>query len=163
MTQPMVTVNVYGDVGDEANPELGVYDFDGLHVNFDEDDTKPTLQCTFCGDYFVTIEDAEDEDAFCMSPESEDDKHKCEPVALSWVNSAGVSCDADEDSVTVSISVGDPRGAFVMQLRRERYTDTDGTEVDEIRMSLPDESDGQPHAGGITPINGRGYYRVKGA
>jgi len=43
-----------------------------------------------------------------------------EPVdpPLSWCKSAGVNTDPRDDAVTVSISVGDPRGGFTMTIRR---------------------------------------------
>jgi len=41
-----------------------------------------------------------------------------EHVPLGWVNSAGMEFNEDDDSVTVSISTGDPRGAFGMTIRR---------------------------------------------
>jgi len=44
--------------------------------------------------------------------------HAPERVPLSWVNSATVDTDGKDDSVTVSVSVGDPRGAFCFTVRR---------------------------------------------
>lgn len=44
--------------------------------------------------------------------------HSPEPIPLSWVNSAAIDTDEKDDSVTVSISVGDPRGAFSFTVRR---------------------------------------------
>jgi hypothetical protein len=38
--------------------------------------------------------------------------------ALDWLNSCAIDVDARDDSATVSISVGDPRGAFGMTVRR---------------------------------------------
>lgn len=37
---------------------------------------------------------------------------------LGWCNSAAISLDRRDDAVTVSISVGDPRGAFAFTVRR---------------------------------------------
>lgn len=37
---------------------------------------------------------------------------------LAFANSAGIDVNESDDSVTVSISVGDPRGAFTMTVRR---------------------------------------------
>jgi hypothetical protein len=37
---------------------------------------------------------------------------------LSWLNGAYVTLDPDDDYVGVSVSTGDPRGGFVMSLRR---------------------------------------------
>lgn len=47
-----------------------------------------------------------------------DGPHSRERIAPSWVNCAGMSTDEKDDSVTVSISVGDPRGAFTFTVRR---------------------------------------------
>lgn len=44
--------------------------------------------------------------------------HKPVRVPLTWCNSAGVVAEPDSDSVTVKISVGDPRGAFTMTVYR---------------------------------------------
>jgi len=44
--------------------------------------------------------------------------HVPESTPLSWVNSAGIHLDAESDAVTVSISVGDPRGAFAFTVRQ---------------------------------------------
>ena len=44
--------------------------------------------------------------------------HVPERAPLSWVNSAAIDADDKDDSVTVSISVGDPRGAFCFTVRR---------------------------------------------
>jgi hypothetical protein len=38
--------------------------------------------------------------------------------ALDWLNSCAIDVDARDDSATVTISVGDPRGAFAMTVRR---------------------------------------------
>ena len=37
---------------------------------------------------------------------------------LAWCNSAAITLDREDDAVHVSISCGDPRGAFVMTIRR---------------------------------------------
>jgi len=41
-----------------------------------------------------------------------------ERAPLGWCNSAAISLDRDDDAVHLSISVGDPRGAFVLTVRR---------------------------------------------
>jgi hypothetical protein len=51
-------------------------------------------------------------------PDPPDGPHDPEPVPLAWCNSAAVHVDESGDSVTVSISVGDPRGAFTFTVRR---------------------------------------------
>ena len=75
----------------------------------------------------------------------------------SWCNGAGVEIKAD--SVDVWISLGDPRGAFVMRAERMRYTDHDGRKVDEIRLSVPHPSAGWLHLP-LTPLGSEGHYKV---
>jgi len=58
--------------------------------------------------------------------------------ALGWVNSARIVADPDDDAVHVSISVADPRGAFVMTVRRK----PDGT----LLIHLPHPGESMPHA-----------------
>lgn len=41
-----------------------------------------------------------------------------EPGPLTWLNSARIVTDPEEDSVTCLVSVGDPRGAFAFTVRR---------------------------------------------
>ncbi len=56
---------------------------------------------------------------------------------LSWMNSARMIVDEAEDSVSLLVSVGDPRGAFCMTVRRK----DDGT----IVLHVPHEKDSMPH------------------
>ena len=72
------------------------------------------------------------------------------PVQLSWCNSAGISVDGTDDSVTLSVSVGDPRGAFVFTIRRVP-DDVSGELAGQLVLHVPDPSDGQPHMR-LTPI-----------
>jgi hypothetical protein len=74
--------------------------------------------------------------------------HDWQADAHDWVNSAGIS--TTEDSVSVRISVGDPRGAFVMSVTRG----DDG----ELRLSLPSPADGMAHMG-LVPLS-PGYFRI---
>lgn len=68
--------------------------------------------------------------------------HVPEPLTLGWVNSAGISVDESGDSITTTISVGDPRGAFAFTVRRV----------------TPDE--GQPYLIMHTPYPGMGYAHM---
>lgn len=54
-----------------------------------------------------------------------------------WFNSARINVDPDKDEVTCSVSVGDPRGAFVFTVRR---TD-DGT----LQIHTPYPGESLPH------------------
>lgn len=64
-----------------------------------------------------------------------DEEAEREPLA--WCNSAAMDWNAAEDSVTVSISVGDPRGAFAFTVRRL----ADGSLI----MHTPYPGEGMPH------------------
>jgi len=73
-----------------------------------------------------------------------------EPGALTWLNSARVTADPDEDAVRFAVSVGDPRGAFVFTVRRLN----DGTLV----MHVPHPGDSCLHAP-LTPLH-EGTFRI---
>lgn len=64
----------------------------------------------------VGIDDPEDIGTVHVSIDEEGTA--AEPQPLSWCNSASVTLTHTEDEVQVAISVGDPRGAFVMSVRR---------------------------------------------
>lgn len=69
---------------------------------------------------------------------------------LSWCNSANIRQDPDDDAVHVSISVGDPRGAFAMTIRRL----DDGSLV----MHVPYPGESMPHMK-LTDLH-PGTYRI---
>jgi hypothetical protein len=73
-----------------------------------------------------------------LSPDSDspDGRHDPERVPLAWCNSAAVHADESEDSVTVSISVGDPRGAFTFTIRRVP-DDVDGDLAGQLILHTP--------------------------
>ena len=62
-----------------------------------------------------------------------------EPGPLTWLNSARITTDPDDDAVHCVVSVGDPRGGFCFTVRRLE----DGKLV--INTPHPDEA--LPHAG----------------
>ncbi len=64
------------------------------------------------------------------------DDHEAEHIPGSFANSASISV-SEYDEVTVTISVGDPRGAFAMTVHRN----DDG----QLVLSVPDPSDGFAH------------------
>jgi hypothetical protein len=84
-------------------------------------------------------------------------KHNYEADAHMWVNSASVI--VNDDAVMVTISVGDPRGAFVMRVENITYTNDEGDEVTELRLSVPTPADTMPHMG-LVPLGSPGYYRI---
>lgn len=63
-------------------------------------------------------DDTADDDPADDGPADGTGPHSPERIPLSWVNSAVIDTDEKDDSVTVSISVGDPRGAFCFTVRR---------------------------------------------
>lgn len=65
---------------------------------------------------------------------------------LGWCNSAAITLDRDDDAVHVSISVGDPRGAFGFTVRRlpqGNSVDPNGQPV--LVMHLPYPGEPMPH------------------
>jgi hypothetical protein len=85
-------------------------------------------------------------DATASGTQSEAD----ERAPLGWCNSATIHLDREEDSVTVLISVGDPRGAFAFTVRRLQ----DGRLI----MHTPYPGESMPHLG-LTEIR-PGTYEV---
>ena len=77
-------------------------------------------------------------DVDCLRGGYHDSMH----LPLSWANSVGMEFNEKEDSIKVTVSVGDPRGAFVMQLRR--VVDDGGNET--LLMHVPHPDDSTPHA-----------------
>jgi len=99
-----------------------------VSVEFDTD-YGPTYRCRACGELLVeTVDGYETEsgESACtdFQPLTDIDLddgeglHDPEWIPLSWCNSAAVHADESQDSITVSISVGDPRGAFTFTIRR---------------------------------------------
>lgn len=81
-------------------------------------------------------------------------------AGCAWLNSASVSVEPGDDRVTVSISIGDPRGAFVMSVERVRYIDAEtGEERDDLRLSVPHPESSFLHLP-LAELASRGYYRV---
>ena len=59
-----------------------------------------------------------DTDDVESAPDVGEGPHRRQRVPLAWANSAAIHTDPDGDSITVTISVGDPRGAMAFTLRR---------------------------------------------
>ncbi|WP_256804651.1 hypothetical protein [Frankia sp. ACN10a] len=101
---------------------------DSESVTVEIDGDGPTHRCGACGDELIETADGrwlgESSGADCPDADPDDDGepaaggHVPQAVPLSWCNHAGVATDDAEDSVTVHISVGDPRGAFTFTVRR---------------------------------------------
>lgn len=147
------TVNVSGtnmETG-EDDTSVSVEDFSMATVDFGESG-QYAYACRACGT--AVDEDGNDgrDENECDENEPEDDDedgpngpHDPAPAALNWVNHAGVSVNEEEDSVTVHISVGDPRGAFTFTVRRIP-ADADNELAGRLIMHLPYPGEPLPHA-----------------
>ncbi|MCP3800710.1 hypothetical protein NLX83_15690 [Allokutzneria sp. A3M-2-11 16] len=86
----------------------------------------PGYRCARCGADLDDTGDGfsgADGDTLCPDYENEDGDpddgpHEPQAIALAWANSATIVTNEAEDSITVLISVGDPRGAFAFTVRR---------------------------------------------
>ena len=99
-----------------------------VHVPVHEDGAPP-LVCLHCGEeidhdgeggYHHLDPSDDDNPQLCdgFEPDDEDNQAEPAPTPLAWCNSAGLTLDPDDDAVHVRVSIGDPRGAFVMTVRR---------------------------------------------
>lgn len=109
---------------------------------------SPERRCSKCGE-------TESDSDFCAY--GEEDAHDWVDVDHAWLNSASITTNGDQ--ISVSISVGDPRGAFVMGVERVNYVNDSGEEVTEVRLSVPAVSDAYSHMG-LVPLGSHGYYRI---
>jgi hypothetical protein len=130
-------------------------DVEYVTVEFDTD-REETHRCRACSEPLT--QDGEvfsggPEGALCLEnlldgPVTDDSvdygPHDPEPIPLSWVNSAAIHLDEREDSVTVMISVGDPRGAFAFTVRRIP-SDTDAEHAGRLIMHMPHPGESSPH------------------
>jgi len=178
-----ISINADDAVCTDGSTDVGVNDLGGLHIplagemrtNGDNDGGRQ-WECVNCdsalydgsgsGEPTMWLSDVDESPDCPCAPYGEpggiNGQHVPEAVPLSWANSVSVNFDdSTNDAITVMISVGDPRGAFGMRVERARYTNDDGTQVDELRLSVPHPTDSTPHAK-LTDMNGRGYYRIGG-
>lgn len=103
-----------------------VDDFDQVRVVLNEEDAVATHRCTHCGndmdhDHDGHSLEAVSDPTWCINnPDGDEDTspHKSEPVPLSWANSASISVDEERDALQLAVSIGDPRGAFVLTIER---------------------------------------------
>ena len=123
---------------------------DGRTAESIEDDTDIALsldhgdtayRCMTCGDDLTETVEVYASDAHgqtCPDLDDEDpaQTHTPERVPLSWANSAAIHTDDAEDSITVTVSVGDPRGAFCFTVRRIP-DDVDGDLAGRLVMHTP--------------------------
>lgn len=139
----------------DGEPQAVSDDVETVLVEFDTDSAE-THRCTACyeplteedGVYKGGRQGAECTENISDEPDADGDyyylPHDPEPIPLSWVNSAGVHLNEGEDSVTVTISVGDPRGAFAFTVRRIP-ADADGELAGRLLMHTPYPGQSSPH------------------
>jgi hypothetical protein len=81
--------------------------------------------------------DGEDATVAIENPAAENGEIETSGEGLSWLNSARIFAEPSKDRVQLTVSIGDPRGCFVMEVRR----DIDGR----IVIHLPHPGEGMPH------------------
>lgn len=126
------TVRVMADesfAGDsDCGEQIAASGLERVQVSFPAEEGAGDV-CRHCGRYIET-----DEDGRWVDPEATGDDitwregcdshdefiadHEPEEGPGTWCNSAQIIVDDEEDSVTCSISVGDPRGGFSFTVRR---------------------------------------------
>jgi hypothetical protein len=133
---------------------------DTVSLEFDTG-TAGTHRCRACGEELAesfTGSETESGDTLCSAfepatdtdPDYGEGPHDPERMPLSWCNSAALHADESEDSVTVSISVGDPRGAFTFTIRRVP-DDADTDLAGHLIMHTPYAAQPTPHMD-LTPL-----------
>lgn len=134
---------------------------DTIRLEFKTGDSA-THRCRACGEELTEAPDGYETalgEATCadFEPVAETDPdygegpHDPERIPLSWCNSAVVRTDESEDSVTVSISVGGPRGAFSLTIRRVP-DDVDSSLAGHLIMHAPYAGQPLPHME-LTPLH----------
>ena len=123
----------------------------------DHEATCPECNAHIEDDALSFIFDPEDEAQECVDGHDEDCTEPSwrPPRTIGrYFNAAGVTVDEEQNRVQLWVSVGDPRGAFVMNLE---MVETDSGP--ELRLSVPTPEDGMLHVP-LTPLASPGYYRV---
>lgn len=144
-----------------------------VHLSINEGGDLATNRCSGCGeetnqDDMVTfgVEVCEGSDKWVGCPsdheqgpadepcelcgnDGEIEIHNWQPIPLHWVNSASIYARPDRDEIQVTISVDDPRGAFVMSVERRE---------DGLYLSVPSAGMSMPHA----PLTERsaGWFKI---
>ncbi len=70
--------------------------------------------------------------------------HEPERVSLSWCNSASIRTDETDDAITLSLSTGDPRGAFTVTVRRVP-DDANSPLAGRLLLHVPYPGEPMPH------------------
>jgi hypothetical protein len=158
-----------------SDENIAAYGFYSVHVSMPgeastngDEITGATHRCRYCQhplrEHYSPSEDgpeyesADDNTTECSARHEDEDEdedggplyHVAEPIPGSFANSANIILDEEADEVTVTISVGDPRGAFAMTVRRN----PDG----KLYLSVPYAGMGWSHMP-LTQVND-GYFRI---
>ncbi len=117
-------------------------------------DTDTEFRCAACGadltetpDGFRDDNGEQDCPAYAPAgPVDADSSGSHDPtrVALSWCNNAAIRTDEDDDAITLSLSVGDPRGAFTVTIRRVP-DDADSPLAGRLLLHMPYPGEPMPH------------------
>jgi hypothetical protein len=85
----------------------------------------------------LVVAEASENPCVSMRNDARENGYPQEPGALSWMNSARLQVDVEDDAITCLISVGDPRGAWAFTVRRL----SDGR----LAIHVPYPGEGMPH------------------
>jgi len=118
---------------------------DEAHIAVTFSGGDATHRCADCGEELTeTAQGYESELTGDTCPRSDDDAHDPEPIPLSWVKSAAILVDEGEESVTLAIGIGDPRGAFCFTVRRIP-DDAGGDLAGRLVIHMPYPGETLPH------------------
>lgn len=148
-------------ISDDESPkdhEHDVFELDRVQVSFDAEQGYGDT-CKHCHEAIQHDEagwfGGEHSGLYCEYSDDEagpgDQQHEPEDGPGSWCNSASIVVDDDENSVTCSISVGDPRGGFTFQVRKvPTLYNGDGSVANpeyagKLLLHLPHPGEGLPH------------------
>lgn len=164
----MYNINMSGDLESDDSQIIVANDLDHLSVqlSINEEGDLAQFRCANCGEesddqtgdpcdgsskFQDCPEHIVDEDGDCESCDGsgEIEIHDWESIPLHWVNSAGIHARPDRDEIQVTISVGDPRGAFVMTVERHNGV---------LYLSVPHAGMGMSHM----PLGERspGWFKI---
>lgn len=173
----MYDINMSGELagGDQETVIAESLDHLSVQLTINEEGDQPTHRCSGCGEEtdqedIVTfgVEICEGSGKWMTCPDQTSDHtkpdkidcdtcdgsgeieiHDWETIPLHWANSASIHARPDRDEIQVTISVGDPRGAFVMTVERRD---------DGLYLSVPHAGMGMSHM----PLTERsaGWFKV---
>jgi hypothetical protein len=129
-------------------------DLSTVRVIYNEE-SGPTLECSSCRRELTEHSQGylDDEDSRTCRDVEPLQLHTPVEAPLSWLNSAAINPDPDDNSISLLVSIGDPRGAFCMYLRK--------TPDGQIIMDVPHPDQNNLHMP-LTPVykDALGAYKV---